>query len=49
MAKENIEKEELKNESKSQEEVNTSEACEEKDAATASETAEQEIEVDPLE
>lgn len=49
MAKENKDNEELKNETKSQEEVKTSEACEEKDAATASETAEQEIEVDPLE
>lgn len=49
MAKENKDNEELKNETKSQEEVKTSEACEEKDAATASENAEQEIEVDPLE
>ena len=49
MAKEIKDNEELKNETKSQEEVKTSEACEEKDAATASETAEQEIEVDPLE
>lgn len=49
MAKENKDNEELKNETKSQEEVKTSEACEEKDAATASETAEQEIKVDPLE
>ncbi|MBO7348081.1 MAG: nucleotide exchange factor GrpE [Bacteroidaceae bacterium] len=49
MAKEKKDNEELKNETKSQEEVKTSEACEEKDAATASETAEQEIEVDPLE
>lgn len=49
MAKENIDNEELKNETKSQEEVKTSEACEEKNAAEASENAEQEIEVDPLE
>ena len=49
MAKENKDNEELKNETKSQEEVKTSEACEEKNAAEASENAEQEIEVDPLE
>lgn len=49
MAKENKDNEELKNETKSQEEVKTSEACEEKKAAEASENAEQEIEVDPLE
>lgn len=49
MAKENKDNEELKNETKSQEEVKTSEACEEKSAAEASENAEQEIEVDPLE
>ena len=49
MAKENKDNEELQNETKSQEEVKTSEACEEKNAAEASENAEQEIEVDPLE
>lgn len=49
MAKENKDNKELKNETKSQEEVKTSEACEEKNAAEASENAEQEIEVDPLE
>ncbi len=49
MAKEKKDNEELKNETKSQEEVKTCEACEEKNAAEVSENAEQEIEVDPLE
>lgn len=49
MTKENTETEELKNENKSQEEVNTGEACDEKDAATESESVKQEAEIDPLE